>query len=70
MSVLFTIASDVFPCFLYYIYMKVLGTAGVVLPGIEVKVVDPKTGAILKSREKGLIKVRGPQLMKGYYKVK
>lgn len=47
---------------------NVLGTAGMPLHGIEVKVVDPESGATLKPGEKGLIKVRGPQLMKGYYK--
>lgn len=47
---------------------NVLGTAGMPLHGIEVKVVDPDTGAVLNFGKKGLIKVRGPQLMKGYYK--
>ena len=36
--------------------------------GTEVKVVDPETGRELPIGEKGELLVRGPQVMKGYYK--
>eukprot|EP01018_Ginkgo_biloba_P035948 Gb_31209 [translate_table: standard] len=47
---------------------NVLGTVGRPLYATEFKVVDLETGDILPSGSKGLVKVRGPQIMKGYYK--
>ena len=41
---------------------------GLPLPSTDVKVVDPGTGAVLPPGVKGLVKARGPQVMKGYYK--
>lgn len=35
----------------------------------EFKIVDPETNNVLPPGSKGIIKVRGPQVMKGYYKV-
>lgn len=37
--------------------------------GTEFKIVDPETNNVLPPGSKGIIKVRGPQVMKGYYKV-
>jgi len=44
-------------------------THGVVIPGQEVCILDPETGAELGPGESGEIAVRGPTLMRGYYKV-
>jgi acyl-[acyl-carrier-protein]-phospholipid O-acyltransferase/long-chain-fatty-acid--[acyl-carrier-protein] ligase len=43
-----------------------LGTVGRLLPGTEVKTVDPDSGEDLPPRATGLILVRGPQVMVGY----
>lgn len=37
--------------------------------GTEFKIVDPETNNVLPPGSKGIVKVRGPQVMKGYYKV-
>ncbi|CAM6027280.1 unnamed protein product [Sphagnum balticum] len=47
---------------------NVLGTVGWPIPETEIKVVDSQTGHTLPPGTKGSIKVRGPQVMKGYYK--
>ncbi len=44
-------------------------TAGQPLAGMKVKVVDPDTGEALPQGEKGELCVKGPTLMRGYYKV-
>ncbi|MBW3543041.1 MAG: AMP-binding protein [Planctomycetes bacterium] len=43
-----------------------LGTVGRPLPGIEVKTVDPESGADQPVGEEGLLHVRGPNVMHGY----
>ncbi|KAG0557012.1 hypothetical protein KC19_11G095400 [Ceratodon purpureus] len=47
---------------------NILGTVGKPIPGTFVKVVDPETNMQLGPGIKGLVKARGPQIMKGYYK--
>jgi fatty-acyl-CoA synthase len=42
-------------------------TVGVVLPELEVKIVDPATGAACAVGERGELRVRGYNVMKGYY---
>ena len=42
------------------------GQAGVLLPGIEARVVDPESGADRGSEGTGELWLRGPQLMRGY----
>ena len=49
--------------------VQVLGTVGGPIPKTEIKVVDPDSGNVVPPGTKGSIKVRGPQVMKGYYKV-
>ncbi|XVF84556.1 hypothetical protein PTKIN_Ptkin17bG0046400 [Pterospermum kingtungense] len=49
-------------------YYNVLGSVGHPIPHTEFKIVDSETGEILPPGSKGVIKVRGPQVMKGYYK--
>ncbi|MCR9087473.1 MAG: malonyl-CoA synthase [Rhodobacteraceae bacterium] len=45
------------------------GTVGFALPGVEVKVCDPKTGAELPHGEIGVLEVRGPNVFKGYWQM-
>lgn len=45
-----------------------LGSAGKAVPHTELKIVDPQTFEPLGKFKKGLVMVRGPQIMKGYYK--
>ncbi|RRT70481.1 hypothetical protein B296_00025473, partial [Ensete ventricosum] len=49
-------------------FFEVLGTIGHPLKYTEIKIVDMKTGEILPDGSKGIVKVKGPQVMKGYYK--
>lgn len=53
----------------FEINMQVLGTIGGEIPETEIKVVDRDTGNVVPPGIKGSVKVRGPQIMKGYYKV-
>jgi len=43
------------------------GTVGFALPGVEVKVCNPETGAELPQGEIGVLEVRGPNVFKGYW---
>ncbi|MBD2388293.1 AMP-dependent synthetase/ligase [Cylindrospermum sp. FACHB-282] len=43
------------------------GTAGQPIPGTEAKIVDPETRKPLPASERGLVLLRGPQIMQGYY---
>lgn len=45
------------------------GTVGLPLPGVEVKVTDPETGATLPENTVGQIEVRGPNVFKGYWQM-
>ncbi|MGI3167121.1 malonate--CoA ligase [Pseudooceanicola sp. 200-1SW] len=45
------------------------GTVGLPLPGVELKVTDPETGAELPRGEVGVIEVRGPNVFKGYWQM-
>ncbi len=45
------------------------GTVGFPLPGVELKVTDPDTGATLPTGEIGQIEVRGPNVFKGYWQM-
>ena len=44
------------------------GSAGLGIPGTEVKIVDLETRRELPTGEKGLVLLKGPQIMQGYYK--
>jgi len=46
---------------------NVRGSAGRPLPETEIKIVDPQTRANLPQGERGLVLIRGGQLMQGYY---
>ena len=43
------------------------GTVGFALPGVEVKICNPETGATLPQGEIGVLEVRGPNVFKGYW---
>jgi malonyl-CoA/methylmalonyl-CoA synthetase len=45
------------------------GTVGFPLPGVELKITDPDTGAELRAGEVGRIEVRGPNVFKGYWQM-
>ncbi len=45
------------------------GTVGHPLPGVEVKVCDPETGAELPTGEIGVLEVRGPNVFQGYWQM-
>lgn len=45
------------------------GTVGPPLPGVEVIVTDPETGAPLRQGETGMVEVRGPNVFKGYWRM-
>jgi malonyl-CoA/methylmalonyl-CoA synthetase len=44
------------------------GTVGMALPGVEVRVADPTTGASLPGGEVGWIEVKGPNVFQGYWR--
>ncbi len=44
------------------------GTVGFPLPGVELKITNPKTGDELAQGETGIIEVRGPNVFKGYWR--
>lgn len=48
---------------------RVAGTVGMPLPGTEIIITDPETGAELPSGEIGMIEVRGPNVFKGYWRM-
>ena len=43
------------------------GSAGQPIPGTEIRIVDPETRKSLPQGQKGLVLIRGPQVMQGYY---
>ena len=44
------------------------GTVGLPLPGVEVRIAEPATGAPLPAGEVGVVEVRGPNVFKGYWR--
>ncbi|PVH30167.1 malonate--CoA ligase [Pararhodobacter oceanensis] len=45
------------------------GTVGPALPGVEVKITDPESGAELPTGEAGMIEVRGANVFQGYWRM-
>ena len=43
------------------------GTVGVRLPGVELRITDPETGAEVDQGRVGMIEVRGPNVFEGYW---
>ncbi len=48
---------------------RVAGTVGLPLPGVEVRITDPETGAAIPRGGIGMIEVRGPNVFKGYWRM-
>ena len=48
---------------------RIAGTVGFPLPEVELRVVDPESGAELPPEEVGMIEVRGPNVFKGYWRM-
>jgi len=46
---------------------RVAGTVGFPLPGVELKITDPETGAEVAQGDVGMIEVRGPNIFQGYW---
>ncbi len=44
------------------------GTVGFPLPGVEIRVTDPESGAEVGAGEIGMIEVRGPNVFQGYWR--
>lgn len=52
-----------------YVGERRAGAVGFPLPGVDVKVTDPETGASLQPGKTGQIEVRGPNVFKGYWQM-
>ena len=48
---------------------RIPGSVGLPLPGVEIRITDPETGAVLPQGEIGMIEVRGPNVFKGYWRM-
>lgn len=48
-------------------WRNVLGASGQPIPGTEVKIVHPESKKPLPQGERGLVLLKGPQIMQGYY---
>jgi malonyl-CoA/methylmalonyl-CoA synthetase len=48
---------------------RVPGSVGPALPGVEVRITDPDTGAAMPRGEIGMIEVKGPNVFKGYWRM-
>lgn len=48
---------------------RIAGTVGMPLPGVDIIVTDPETGAELPRDQIGMIEVRGPNVFKGYWQM-
>jgi malonyl-CoA/methylmalonyl-CoA synthetase len=48
---------------------RIPGSVGRPLPGVELRVTDPETGAVLPQGEIGMIEVKGPNVFKGYWRM-
>ena len=49
---------------------RVAGSVGPALPGVEVRIADPESGASLPDAESvGMIEVRGPNVFRGYWRM-
>jgi malonyl-CoA/methylmalonyl-CoA synthetase len=45
------------------------GTVGFPLPGVEIRIADSETGAVLPTGEVGTVEVRGPNVFQGYWQM-
>jgi malonyl-CoA/methylmalonyl-CoA synthetase len=47
---------------------RLAGAVGQALPGVELRIADPETGAVVDTGEVGGVQVRGPNLFSGYWR--
>jgi len=47
---------------------RIAGTVGPPLPGVDLRITDPETGAVLPVGEIGMIEVRGQNVFRGYWR--
>jgi malonyl-CoA/methylmalonyl-CoA synthetase len=48
---------------------RIAGSVGLPLPGVEIRVAEPRTGHPLPQGEIGVIEIRGPNVCKGYWRM-
>ena len=48
---------------------RVPGSVGHPLPGVELRIADPETGAPIPDGDVGMIEVKGPNVFKGYWRM-
>jgi malonyl-CoA/methylmalonyl-CoA synthetase len=48
---------------------RVPGSVGPPLPGVEIRIADPETGAPMSEGEIGMIELKGPNVFKGYWRM-
>ena len=48
---------------------RIAGTVGFPLPGVDLRIVDPGSGAAVPQGETGMIEVKGPNVFKGYWRM-
>lgn len=48
---------------------RVAGSVGLPLPGVEIRIAEPKTGHLLPAGEIGVIEIRGPNVFCGYWRM-
>ena len=48
---------------------RVAGAVGFPLPGVDLRIANPETGAALPQGEIGMIEVRGPNVFRGYWRM-
>ena len=51
-----------------YVGERRAGSVGFPLPGVEIRIADPETGAALPAGEIGMIEIRGPNVFLGYWR--
>ena len=47
---------------------RIAGTVGFPLPGVQLRIADPETGAALPQGEIGVIELKGPNVFQGYWR--
>ena len=48
---------------------RIAGTVGFPLPGVALRIADPKSGALLGTNDIGMIEVKGPNVFQGYWRM-